>query len=269
VIVLRADGYVVAAGIFTVITGIAGQMTGLLDSALGPLTAIAAGVVAVDPDRGKRMFARSFAVSSTLGAFFVCVFVPVAILFLNVFYAKQYSSATAEFGALALVSGTQTVLGPLNAFAFATRSAAQLLRVNLLCLFFDAAVAFGAIPLLGLWGAVAANAGAQALSLLALVRLVSRRLDYSQRSIILQCRLFGLSVIVSAAEIAGCILIRERALLLMPFIGGLGVIALRFVTWKWPVLAISPEDFAQLGQMSASRKMAGAMRVLKWIGAVA
>jgi len=84
------------------------------------------------------------------------------------------------------------VTHPISAFAFATRSAAAMLRINLVCLALDAGAALSLIPYLGLAGAVIANALAQILSLVLSARLVNRKLKRPPLAVALSARAFAL-----------------------------------------------------------------------------
>ena len=268
VIILRADGFLVAAGVFTVITGLATQMTGLLDSALAPLTPIAAGLVALDRDRARRVFGRALKLSGAFGAFVATSFIPIGILGIDLLYGHAFRGSGAPFGALALVSCLQTVLGPLTAFAFATRSAAQVLRVNLLCLVVDAALAIGLIPWLGLWGAVGANAASQVLSLVRLIAVVSRRLDYPVAPMLRHVRLFALGVALAVGQIAVCAQFHGPRLITIPLFALLGVLLLRAALYLWPDLGLEAEELAQFDRLGQSRKLRVLLGVMRLIGMV-
>jgi O-antigen/teichoic acid export membrane protein len=255
VIVLRANGLLAGAGIFTVITGLAGQMTGALDSMLAPLTPIAAGLVALDRQRAIRVFERSLRVAAVLGALATCTLVPAGVIVIRVLYGRAFGSAVAPFAVLAMVSSLQTALGPLTAFAFATRSAAQVLRINVVCLVVDAAMAFSLVPLLGLWGAVLANAAAQALSLLWMTRLVSDRLGITISQIVRPLRLFVIGLGLGAIEATICVPLHGVGELGIPVVIAASLVVLRVLLGLFPQLRLSDDDAAIISGATESRKL--------------
>jgi len=79
---------------------------------------------------------------------------------------------------------------PIGAFALATRSAGAVLRTDLICLGTDAILALALIPAIGLYGAVAANALSQVLSLLLMSEIVIRRLNVARSEVMSSARIF-------------------------------------------------------------------------------
>jgi O-antigen/teichoic acid export membrane protein len=253
VLVLRANGLLAAAGVFTIVTALAGQMTGPLDSFLAPLTPIAAGLVTIDRQRAIRVFERSLRVSAIMGTLAACVLVPVGVVLVGPLYGNGFASAAPAFLVLGLVSCFQTVLGPLTAFAFATRSAAQLLRINVGCLVADAALAVATIPFIGLSGAVLANATAQMLSLVWMTRLVSRRLELRLGVIVRNLRLFGVGLLLGAAEgVAGLELSGAFQLAMLAVVGA-ALLSLRMILVTNESLRLTTEDVALIGGGTSSR----------------
>jgi O-antigen/teichoic acid export membrane protein len=178
-LVLQANGKLLAAGLFAVATGIASQITIPMDALMGPLVPTAAGLVAAAPGRALPVLQRSLRISSLLGALTAAVVVPAGYVLIPFAFGSGFTAAKDGFVVLGLASCLQSVVVPVSAFAFATRSAAAVLRADLACLIVDAGLAFGLIPVIGLNGAVIASASAQVLSLLLLVRVVVRRMHVS------------------------------------------------------------------------------------------
>jgi O-antigen/teichoic acid export membrane protein len=264
VLVLRANGLLAGAGVFTVITGLAGQMTGPLDSLLAPLTPIAAGLVAIDRPRAVRAFERSLRVTAILGTLASCVLVPAGVVGIRVLYGHAFASAPAPFAVLGLVSCLQTVVGAFTAFAFATRSAARVLRINVVCLVVDATIAISLVPILGLWGAVVANCAAQILSLLWMSSLVSRRLGLPVARVVEGLRLFGAGLALGALEAAICVGLRGLAELGVVPIVAVSLVAMRFLLTRFPTLRLTAEDVALILASSSSRKLELFLRVLAY-----
>jgi O-antigen/teichoic acid export membrane protein len=268
VIVLRANHLLVAAGIFTVITGLAGQMTGALDSVLAPLTPIAAGLMAIDRSRAVRVFERSLRITSVLGAVATCVLVPAGILAVRLLYGSAFAGAAGPFAILALVSSLQTALGPLAAFAFATRSAAQVLRINIACLAVDATVAFSCVPLFGLWGAVIANAAAGGLSIVWMMRLVSARLDIGVREIVVPLRLFLVGLGFGLVESLVSVPLHGVKVLGIVGIVAVSLVLLRLLLARFPSLGLTDDDAEIIVKASASKKFRVVIVLLRRAGIV-
>ena len=164
IFVLEAHRLKVAAGIFALATALAGQITVPMDSVMGPLLPTAAGLLAEAPARATEAAARTLRVTSVLASFTMAAAVPLVCVAIPLLYGSKYDQARVPFLVLGLVSCLGSVTVPLTMFILATRNAGSMLRVNLICLAVDAALAIGLVPLFGLWGAVTANAAAQLLS---------------------------------------------------------------------------------------------------------
>lgn len=244
VFVLRAYELVTAAGIFAVITGLASQLTSPLDSLLGPLTPIAAAIFAVDQDRARRVFRRSLRVSAALGTAAACLMVPIGVALIEPVYGADFAAGALPFLALGLVSCLQTVLLPLGAFAFATRSAGQVLRANLVALGADVVLTFSLIPVIGLMGAVVANGVTQILSLALLSGVVGRKLGVSRRDLLRDVRIFGVGALIGAAAGLACFGLPGWTWLLSPLVVLVGTAVLVLVLRRWPTLQLSHEDVA-------------------------
>lgn len=243
IFVLRANGLLRAAGVFAVITGLASQLTGPLDSLLGPLTPMAAGLVATGKPRARRIFLRTTRLSAFLGTAAACALVPMAILLLEPLYGRSFVTGRAPLLFLGLVSCGATVIGPIRAFAFATRSAAAVLRANVTCLAVDALLAVSLVPALGLWGAVVANGVAQILSFVLLTRIVSRKLDVSVGLFLRETRLFWLATIVGTGEGTACVLLARSNVLyaILPIV--VGTVLIWVTVTLLSELRIPREDF--------------------------
>jgi O-antigen/teichoic acid export membrane protein len=188
--VLQANGRLLAAGLFAVATGISSQITIPMDALMGPMVPTAAGLVAAAPGRALPVLQRALRISSLLGALTAAVVVPAGYVLIPYAFGSSFTAAQGGFVALALASCLQSVIVPVSAFAFATRSAAAVLRADLACLILDAVLAFSLIPMIGLAGAVTASASAQILSLLLLVRVVVRRMNISVIDVVSATRSF-------------------------------------------------------------------------------
>ena len=102
-------------------------------------------------------------------------------------FGPHFEQARSPFLVLGLVSCLQSVSLPLAMLVFATRNAGSMLRINLVCVVVDAALAIGLVPLIGLWGAVTANASAQLLSVLLISTVAIRRLGVDVTAVTFGC----------------------------------------------------------------------------------
>jgi O-antigen/teichoic acid export membrane protein len=266
VIVLRANGLLAAAGIFTVITGLAGQMATLLDSTMAPLTPIAAGLMAIDRERAVRVFKRALRITAMLGTFATCVLIPGGILMIRLLYGNAFAGAAGPFAVLALVSSLQTALGPMSAFAFATRSAAQVLKINSVCLAADAALALSLVPLIGLWGAVAANAAAQVMSLVFLTFLVSRRLKLPPTTVVRELQLFAAGLGLGALAAIASLSFHGTATIAILGVIILTLAALRVLIGCFPGMRLTADDMAIVAGAGNSRMLTLLTSLLARIG---
>jgi len=204
IFVLQWHGLKVAAGEFALATGLAGQITVPMDSVMGPLLPTATRLLAADRSRATETATRSIRVSSVLASLTMATAIPVVYIAIPLLFGHQFEQARSPFLLLGIVSCLQSVTVPLSMLVFATRNASSVLRINLICVVVDAALAIGLVPILGLWGAVIANAGAQLLSLGLLTAVAVKRVNIDATSIgragrplILGLGAAGLSVIYS------------------------------------------------------------------------
>jgi len=202
IFVLQWHGLKVAAGEFALATGLAGQITVPMDSVMGPLLPTATRLLAAVPSRATETATRSIRVSSVLASLTMATAIPLVYIAIPLLFGHQFRQARSPFLLLGIVSCLQSVTVPLSMLVFATRNASSVLRINLICLLVDAALAIGLVPILGLWGAVLANAGAQLLSLglltavgVKMVHIDAMSIGRAGRPLILGLGAAGLSVI--------------------------------------------------------------------------
>lgn len=252
VIILRADGFLRAAGLFTLSTSLAAQMTTPTDALMGPLPAISSGLLAIDRQRSMRLFGQSLKLTSITTTLAISVFAPIGILLIAPLYGEDYRAAAAPFAALALVSCFQSALLPVQAFATASRSAPHILVINVVCVALDAGIALSTIPILGMWGAVIANGSAQALSLVLLAIVVSRRVDMPLSEIGRGLGLFGLASIAVLPELGLCLILRGPFIALAVPACALTMLSIYAGLRMFPDLRLSTEQLSQLAQLAGS-----------------
>ena len=174
VFVLQTYDALAAAGLFALAAGIAGHVTAPVSALINPLRPAVAGVVETHPHRVASSILRVTRVSSVLAALVAATAVPALFGLIPVIYGEAFRDAAPAFFVLALLSCLQTAIAPLKTFTAARKAAGTLLRLNIVALSVDAAVAFATVPFIGLWGAVLANAAGQCVALLTIVVIECR-----------------------------------------------------------------------------------------------
>ena len=244
IFVLQAHGLRVASGLFALATGLAGQITVPMDSAMGPLLPTAAGFLAAAPARTTEAAARALRVTSVLASLTLAAAVPFVFVAIPLLFGAKYEQARGPFVVLGIVSCLGSVAVPLSMFIFATRNAGSMLRINLACLAVDAALAIGLVPVLGLWGAVTANASAQLLSFGLLSFVAVKRVGIAADSAVEACLPLTLGFAASALSLAAAEVVGLSgigALVISPLIGTVAIaLGLRFL----PSLRISAAEGA-------------------------
>jgi O-antigen/teichoic acid export membrane protein len=233
-----------AAGIFALATGLAGQITIPMDSVMGPLLPTATRLLAASPARATETAVRSLRVTSVLASFTMATAIPAAFVAIPLLFGHQFESARLPFLILGMVSCLQSVTVPLSMLVYATRNAGSVLRINLMCVALDAALAIGLVPIFGLWGAVTANAAAQLLSLGLLTVVAVRRVGITAKPVgqasfptILGFGAAGLSVAISLL-----VPLPIGALLVLAPLAGIAALVIGFRSL--PAWRISAEDGA-------------------------
>ncbi|WP_338182156.1 lipopolysaccharide biosynthesis protein [Jatrophihabitans sp.] len=209
IFVLRWYDDLAAVAVFAVLTTVANQLTVPMDSLMAPLVPIAAGLVGSAPHLASPALDRSLRVTA-LSATLTCgVALPAAAELLPAVFGGRYGHDTAAFVALATLSCLSSAAGPLRAFAFATRQVVGVLRINVLGLAVDAALALSLIPAYGLRGAVLALLVGQALSIVLVLRLVAKVLERRPGSVLVEVRaavvgvVAGVAAVLAAADVDG------------------------------------------------------------------
>ncbi len=159
-----------ALGVFALAFGLANHVFAPAQAFIGPLVPAIAGLREVDIASVPAAFRRVLRAGAfAVGLIDAAAIVPLAIL-VPVLYGHEFTQAAPVFVVLALAGGLSVVAGPVTAFVSARLSAGELLRANSIALVVDVVLAVALIPLLGVWGAVIANASGALTSLLLLTR---------------------------------------------------------------------------------------------------
>ena len=159
-----------ALGVFALAFGLANHVFAPAQAFIGPLVPAIAGLHEVDAGAVPAAFRRVLRAGSyAVGLIEAAAVVPLAIL-VPVLYGAEFAQAAPVFVVLALAGGVSVIAGPVTAFVSARLSAAELLRANTYALVVDVVLAVSLIPLLGVWGAVIANASGALTRLVLLTR---------------------------------------------------------------------------------------------------
>lgn len=158
IVILEALGEQQALAVFALAYGLSQRLTTPVDTLLGPLTTALSALHAAHPDRFRAGFERALRLSAVAVALLAAAAVVGTALLAPLMYGDDYAGVGLAFAGLATVSLLQSIAQPYTALAYASGRPALLLRALGIALVVDVAVAFALIPVLGLWGAVAANA---------------------------------------------------------------------------------------------------------------
>jgi O-antigen/teichoic acid export membrane protein len=158
VVILAALGYGAETGQFALAFGVAGMVTAPVNALIGPLVPAAIGLLETAPDRAHEAYLRALQVSGMFTGIVLGVVVPAVAMLFPFLYGDPYVESVALFLALAACSCVVSVTNPALAFLNAMGVAGALVRRSVAALTVNVALALTLIPLVGLWGAVAANA---------------------------------------------------------------------------------------------------------------
>ena len=150
-----------ALGLFALAFGVSQVITAPADALLHPLIPAISGVLSAWPERALAAFERSTRVSTLICGGISAAVIPTLVFAVPLIYGSSFASAAWLFVPLALVSIFQSASNPVFAFANARQRGATIFKATAAALVVDVAVAVALIPVLGAWGAVAANVLAQ------------------------------------------------------------------------------------------------------------
>jgi O-antigen/teichoic acid export membrane protein len=144
--ILEALGEHQAVGIFALAFGLSLQLTA--------------------PERAREAFGRSTRVSAVVCGAILATVTPLLVSLIPVIYGRAFEAAAWMVVPLAMMALLRSVTNPVTAFTLARQKAGVRLRANVAALVVDLLLAVALIPLLGVWGAVIAAVGAQAVAVI-------------------------------------------------------------------------------------------------------
>jgi O-antigen/teichoic acid export membrane protein len=165
IFLLQAFDLPVALGLFALAFGLSQQMTAPADALLHPLLPAMSGILASFPERAQAAFERSTRVSALVCGAIAAAVLPLLVIAVPLIYGEAFRSAAWLLVPLALMSMFQSANNPVLAFVNARQRAGLRLKVMLVALVVDVAVALATIPVLGAWGAVMAAVAGQLLAI--------------------------------------------------------------------------------------------------------
>lgn len=154
-----------AAGVFALAFGLANHLFSPAQALIGPLVPAVSGLREVDEGAVSRALSRTLRAGSTVVSLLVGGALPAFAALVPLIYGSTYSAVPPVMLSLGIAGGFLVVSGPVQAFVQARLAGMRLLRINLLALTVDVALAVALIPLIGVWGAVIANVAAASLQL--------------------------------------------------------------------------------------------------------
>ncbi len=201
VFILGAFHRSAAAGAFALAFGLAQQITAPVDALATPLAPAVSALLDAHPNQAGAALLRTLRLMSLLSAVFLVATVPLVYLAIPLLYGRGFSLAAIAFVPLAITSFAQSVMNPVFAFTRARQRTDIVLRITVLALLVDCFVAGAGIPLVPLWGAVAANMAGFVAVLLGGLSTECRALGVSGK----KCLSAFLPLGVSASSVVGAI----------------------------------------------------------------
>jgi len=175
IVILNAFGDHQALAVFALAYGLAQRLTLPVDTMLGPLVLAMSALDAAHPERLRPAFDRALRVASFGTAFVGAAALAGVALLAPYMYGSAYHGVGVVFAALAVVSLVQSAAQPYVALAYAQARPGAALRAYTAALVVDVAVTVALIPRIGVWGAVAGNAGGGIVAVALLARAAAGR----------------------------------------------------------------------------------------------
>ncbi len=170
IVILNAFGDHQALAVFALAYGLAQRLTLPVDTMLGPLVLALSALDAAHPERLRPAFDRALRVASVGTAFIAAAALAGVALLAPYMYGSSYPGVGVVFVVLAIVSLVQSAAQPYVALAYARARPGAALRAYSVALVVDVAVTVALIPRIGVWGAVAGNAGGGIVAVVLLAR---------------------------------------------------------------------------------------------------
>ena len=160
-------------GVYAVAFGVAAQLRTPVDAFFAPFVPAMAGILEEHPALAARSLNQALRVNGLIAGVLLML-VPLAGVLVPLVYGTDYRNAARYVPLLAVAATGQALINPLLAAAQGRRQGKALLMTTVAALAVDIVVALATVPLWGVWGAVAATAGAQACEVVILVLLQRR-----------------------------------------------------------------------------------------------
>lgn len=202
VLVLNLYGQTRGVGVYALAYGVATHLIAPVDAAALPLIAGLGGLLATSPALIGQGLLRAERLVSLVSGLLLALVVPALVLVVPVIYGHAYQGAGLYLAVLAVVATMRGLKHPVDALLNARRRSNVLLWANLASFAVDAAVAFGAIAVVGVWGAVAATGASQMVAIVLQVQGEVRIGAVTWAGLLSSCRAWIIGVVGGTISLA-------------------------------------------------------------------
>ena len=199
-----------ALGIYALAYGLAAHLAAPVDAAAHPLVAGLGGLLAAEPESLGRGLLRAQRLVALASALLLAAVAPVLVLLVPLVYGGRFSGVGPLLAVLVVVSTLRALKHPVDVVLNARRQAGILLQANAISLALDAVVAFVAILFVGAWGAVAATATGQVVSMVLQVRGELRFGSVVVGDFVRACWVWAVAALCGAAALLAGVTLRAQ-----------------------------------------------------------
>jgi len=195
VLVMDLYGQTRGVGVYALAYGVATHLIAPVDAAALPLIAGLGGLLATSPALVGNGLLRAERLVSLVSGLLLALVVPALVLVVPVIYGHAYQGVGLYLAVLAVVATMRGLKHPVDALLNARRRSNVLLWANVASFAVDAAVAFGAIAVVGVWGAVAATGASQMVAIVLQVQGEVRLGAVTWPGLLSSCRVWAIGVV--------------------------------------------------------------------------
>jgi O-antigen/teichoic acid export membrane protein len=208
ILVLKALEHQHALAVFALAAGLAQRLTTPIETLLGPLIPALAALDAAHPERLQAGFDRALRLCAAAISFAGAAGVVGTAFAAPLLFGSEYNGVGLVFAALALASLLRAATQPFSALAYAVGRPQLVLGSLAAALVLDVGLAFALIPVIGVWGAVAANVVGVAAGLVLLARAAAGS-GSIRRAGVPVVRLAALALVSATAAFAAGLLVHS------------------------------------------------------------
>jgi len=207
ILVLELYGRDHAVGLYALAYGLATHLIAPVDAAMMPLVVGLGSLLATSPTLVGRGLLRAERLVALVSGVLVAVIIPALVLTIPLIYGHEYQGAGMLVLVLALVATLRALKHPVAALLNARRRSGVLLSANLASFAVDAAIAFSAITVIGVWGAVAATGASQVVAMVLEVHGETKHGVLTWAEFVYSCRSWVVGVACGAVSLGVGILL--------------------------------------------------------------